>query len=68
MQLIVRDAQRNAVGFATVFWSWTTLSATRIGVMNDLYVEPAARGTGIADDLIRACADECRLHGAASLD
>ncbi len=68
LQLIARDAHGNAVGFATIFWSWTTLSAARIGVMNDLYVAPAARGTGIADDLIRACADECRLHGAASLD
>jgi GNAT superfamily N-acetyltransferase len=68
VQLIARDAQRNAVGFATVFWSWTTLSATRIGVMNDLYVAPAARGAGVADGLIGACADECRRHGAASLD
>jgi GNAT superfamily N-acetyltransferase len=68
VQLIARDAQRNAVGFATVFWSRTTLSATRIGVMNDLYVAPAARGAGVADRLIGACADECRRHGAANLD
>jgi GNAT superfamily N-acetyltransferase len=51
-----------------VFWSWTTLAAARIGIMNDLYLAPAARGTGMADALIQACAHECRLHGAASLD
>jgi GNAT superfamily N-acetyltransferase len=68
VQLIARNEQGAAVGFATVFWSWTTLSAARIGIMNDLYVAPAARGTGMADALIQACAHECRLHGAATLD
>jgi GNAT superfamily N-acetyltransferase len=68
VQLIARDPHGAAVGFATIFWSWTTLSAARIGIMNDLYVAPAARGTGVADGLIQACADECRRHGAASLD
>ena len=55
-------------GGATVFWSWNTLIAARIGVMNDLYVAPPARGTGIADELIHACAEECRRHRARSLD
>ena len=68
MQLIARDEDGTAVGFATVFWSWNTLIAARIGVMNDLYVAPPARGTGIADELIHACAEECRRHGARSLD
>ena len=56
-----------AVGFATVFWSWSTLSAGRIGVMNDLFVAPEARGSGLADALIRACADAAREHGAVWL-
>jgi GNAT superfamily N-acetyltransferase len=56
-----------AVGFATIYWSWATTIAARIGVMNDLYVAPAARGQGAADALIRACADECRRHGATEL-
>jgi len=36
-------------------------------VMNDLYVAPQARGSGAADTLIAACADECRRHGATEL-
>jgi len=68
VQLIARDEGGGAVGFATVFWSWNTLLAARIGVMNDLYVAPRARGSGVADELIRACVEECRLHGCASLD
>jgi len=35
--------------------------------MNDLFVSPAARGTGAAEALIHACVDECRRHGADEL-
>jgi GNAT superfamily N-acetyltransferase len=56
-----------AVGFATVFWTWQTLSAARAAVMNDLYVAPAARGTRLADALIAACAERAREHGAPHL-
>ena len=66
VQLIARSDGR-AVGFATIYWSWATTIAARIGVMNDLFVAPEARGQGIPDELISSCADECRRHGAAEL-
>jgi GNAT superfamily N-acetyltransferase len=66
VQLLARS-DGIAAGFATLYWTWATTIAARIGVMNDLFVVPAARGTGAADALIRACADECRQHGAAEL-
>jgi len=66
VQLLARNAGE-AVGFATIYWSWATTIASRIGVMNDLFVTPAARGTGAAERLIHACLDECREHGAAEL-
>src|SRR5262249_58638712 len=56
-----------AVGFATIYWSWATTIASRIGVMNDLFVTPPARGTGAAEQLIHACVGECGKHGAAEL-
>lgn len=31
VQLIARDADGRAVGLATVYWSWSTTSACRIG-------------------------------------
>jgi GNAT superfamily N-acetyltransferase len=68
VQLLARDACARAVGFATVFWSWDTTEAERVGIMNDLYVAPAARGGGFADSLIAACRDQCALRGAARLD
>jgi GNAT superfamily N-acetyltransferase len=67
VQLVARSPDGSACGFATVFWSWSTLSAARIGVMNDLYVAPAARGTGVAEALIEACRERARSRGAARI-
>jgi GNAT superfamily N-acetyltransferase len=35
--------------------------------MHDLFVTPAARGTGLADALIAACRELAREHGARTL-
>ncbi|HLB18101.1 MAG TPA: GNAT family N-acetyltransferase [Gaiellaceae bacterium] len=67
VQLMARDDEKGAVGFATVYWSWDTLIAARTGIMHDLFVLPSARGTGVADLLISACLEECRRQGAAKL-
>jgi GNAT superfamily N-acetyltransferase len=68
VQLIARDELGTAIGFATVFWTWSTTTASRLGVMNDLFVAESARGGGVADALIAACAERCRERGARSLD
>jgi GNAT superfamily N-acetyltransferase len=68
VQLIARDEDGRATGFATIFWTWSTLSASRIGVMNDLFVDERSRGSGAAEALIEACAERCRERGATSLD
>ncbi|MGA2924786.1 MAG: GNAT family N-acetyltransferase [Solirubrobacteraceae bacterium] len=67
LQLIARDPGGRATGFATVYWTWSTSSASRIGVMNDLYVIESARGQGIADALIEACRVQCARRGASRL-
>jgi ribosomal protein S18 acetylase RimI-like enzyme len=66
VQLLARDGGE-AVGFATIYWSWATTIAARIGVMNDLFVAPSGRGSGAAEQLIHACVEECRQHDAAEL-
>lgn len=68
MQLIARDSLRAAVGFATLFWSWDTTEASRIGIMNDLFVAPQARGLGLAGRLIEACTQRCAERGASRLE
>ena len=67
VQLIARDDDGQAVGFATIFWTWTTLSASRLAVMNDLFVVAEARGDGHADALIAECAERARARGATEL-
>jgi GNAT superfamily N-acetyltransferase len=70
VQLLAREggAGGRAVGFATIFWTWSTNSAARVGTMNDLFVAPEARGGGAADALIRACVERCRERGAVRLE
>ena len=68
VQLLARDDEGPAIGFATILWTWSTLSASRIAVMNDLFVSPDSRGSGAADALIKACAERAREHGATSLE
>jgi GNAT superfamily N-acetyltransferase len=66
VQLLARD-EGLAVGFATLYWSWSTADAARIGVMNDLFVAEHARGRGVAEQLIEACRAECVRRGARRL-
>ncbi len=43
-----------AIGFATLDWKWSMLKGARIGYLEDLFVDPAARGGGTADALIQS--------------
>jgi RimJ/RimL family protein N-acetyltransferase len=67
VQFLARDDGGRAVGFATVYWSWATTGAERIGVMNDLFVAAEARGSGAAETLIEACRAACAERGARKL-
>jgi GNAT superfamily N-acetyltransferase len=67
LQLLARDEAGRAAGFATLYWSWSTTEACRIGVMNDLFVTETARGSGLAERLIEAARAECAHAGARRL-
>ena len=68
VQLLARHGETGrAVGFATIFWTWSTTRGARIGVMNDLFVTAEARGARVGEALIAACAERARAHGAVSL-
>jgi GNAT superfamily N-acetyltransferase len=67
VQFIARDSTGIAIGFATVFWLWSTLSASRVGLMNDLFVAERGRGTGAAEALIERCRAACLERGATRL-
>lgn len=67
LQLIARESSGAPLGFATIYWTWQTLYAARVGVLNDLYVTPESRGTGTARALIARCLQLCHERGAEKL-
>jgi GNAT superfamily N-acetyltransferase len=66
VQLIARG-DGAPLGFATIFWTWQTLYGARVGVLNDLYVNAAARGSGTGRALIERGLQLCRERGAQKL-
>ena len=54
-QLIARDSAGEALGHATMLWSWDTTLAQPLAVMEDLFVATQARGRGVGAVLIDAC-------------
>jgi GNAT superfamily N-acetyltransferase len=64
LQLIARELEGAAIGFTTLYWTYSTASASAIGVMNDLYIAPHARTKGLGAALIRACEAECAARSA----
>jgi RimJ/RimL family protein N-acetyltransferase len=67
LQLIARNKDARAVGFATIYWTWSTTHAGRLGVMNDLFVAEGSRGAGVAEALIEACRKGCARRGVPRL-
>jgi GNAT superfamily N-acetyltransferase len=67
VQLIARDEGQEATGFATIYWTWSTLVGDRIGVLHDLYVRPEHRRAGVGRALIDACLEQARERGVARL-
>jgi GNAT superfamily N-acetyltransferase len=55
------------VGYACLYWTFTSLAPAEIVLMNDLYVEPQARGEGVGRALIEASAAIARERGAQRL-
>jgi GNAT superfamily N-acetyltransferase len=56
------------VGFAACGWKWSSLRGARVVVLEDLYVDPAARAKGLGRALIEACAERARELGAPIIE
>jgi GNAT superfamily N-acetyltransferase len=61
--LLVRDASGTAVGLAHYRPYFRPLAAAVAGHLDDLFVTPAARGTGAADELLEALRTIARDRG-----
>lgn len=56
------------LGYACLFWSFTSLVPAETVLMNDLYVDPTVRGQGVGRALIEASASAGRERGAQRLE
>lgn len=56
-----------AAGFTQLFPSFSSASAQRIFILNDLFVDPGARRNGVGQQLLEAAAEFGRGTGAVRL-
>jgi GNAT superfamily N-acetyltransferase len=63
--LAARDEGGAILGYACLYWHFSSLQALETVLMNDLYVAPVARGRGIGRALIEATSAIARERGAA---
>jgi GNAT superfamily N-acetyltransferase len=56
------------VGYACLYWHFSSTRARETVLMNDLFVEPEVRGQGVGRALIEASLEVARERGAALLE
>jgi len=66
LQFVVIDGQQ-VVGFATLYFTFSTLQVKRAAILNDLFVHAGARGQKIGESLLRHCITYIREHDFAYL-
>jgi ribosomal protein S18 acetylase RimI-like enzyme len=64
---LAQDCQRGPVGFVQLYPSFSSVSAGRVFVLNDLFVAPEARRGNVARSLMHAAAQFARGKGALRL-
>jgi ribosomal protein S18 acetylase RimI-like enzyme len=66
-QFLYRTTDGVSAGFATVYFSFSSTMAAKVGVMNDLYTLPDYRGQGIGKALIEHCLEFAKQQDAVRL-
>jgi GNAT superfamily N-acetyltransferase len=56
------------IGFACVYWTFSSTNAAEAALMNDLFVAEGHRGTGAGLALIEAAAEAARARGMRHLE
>jgi GNAT superfamily N-acetyltransferase len=54
-------------GYTCLYWTFSSISASDVVLLNDLYVRPSSRGTGVGKALIAVARDVALERGASHL-
>ena len=66
--LLARDADsREPLGFANLYWTFSSVDAREHALMNDLFVAEGARGRDVGHALIEAAAEAARDRGLETM-
>jgi GNAT superfamily N-acetyltransferase len=66
--LLGARSEGRLVGYACLYWHYSSTRATETVLMNDLYVDESVRGQGLGRALIEATAGVARERGASSVE
>lgn len=65
--VLIAEQDEAACGFAQLYPMYSSVQTSRIWVLNDIYVPPEARRSGIAKALLKAAVEYARADGASHL-
>lgn len=65
--LLARTKDGTPLGFANLYWTFSSTTAEAHVLLNDLFVAESARGGGVGKALIEAAADVARERGSRHL-
>lgn len=66
--VFLAEAAGKPAGFTQLFPAFSSVGATRVWILNDLYVDAAARRQGVAQALLHAATEFARDDGARRLE
>jgi len=66
--LLAHDDSGEAVGFIQIYPSFSSTQLTPIWILNDLFVDPHARGTGAVDALLDTAAALAKDSGVTAIE
>ncbi|MBS2012943.1 MAG: GNAT family N-acetyltransferase [Deltaproteobacteria bacterium] len=65
--LLAREGSR-AVGIAVLAYTWTVEHGGKVAWLDELYVVPERRSSGLGTRLLREAMDHARRHGCMAID
>ncbi len=65
--IFVAQNDGQLIGFTQCYPSFSTVSVSTVWLLNDLFVDPAHRGAGIANKLMQAAEEAAKAAGASRI-